>query len=100
MLDTSANAFVTGVTDSTDFPTTPGAFQGAICDRWDPGGVAFVTEFNAAGSALTYSKYFGGEFSQGASIALDASNDIYFTGCRAAGDFPVTPGALAMVPGL
>ena len=48
---------VTGVTFSSDFPTTPGAFQLA---RGCCGSDAFVTKLNPAGSGLVYSTYLGG----------------------------------------
>ena len=48
---------MTGITDSTDYPTTRGAF-----DRTFNGGSrdAFVTKLNASGSALAYSTFLGG----------------------------------------
>ena len=56
-VDASGNAYVTGFTASSDFPTTPGVFQTNF-----PGGEfdAFVSKLNAAGSALLYSTYLGG----------------------------------------
>ena len=54
-LDSSGNAYVTGYTVSTDFPTaTP--FQPSSGGNYD----AFVTKLNASGSALVYSTYLGG----------------------------------------
>ena len=47
-VDTSGNAYVTGYTVSSDFPTTAGAFQTTL----DGGGDAFVTELNPTGSGL------------------------------------------------
>ena len=93
-VDTSGNAYVTGLTGSTDFPTTPGAFQtscGGICS-----GVfdAFVTKLNAAGSALVYSTYLGGTLNDDATaIAIDSTGDAYVTGSTCSTDFPVTSGA-------
>jgi hypothetical protein len=84
-VDTSGSAYVTGYTNSSDFPTTPGAFQTTI-------GGAFVTKLNVAGSALLYSTYLGGDNAVGLSIAVDASGDTYITGC-AYRNFPTTPGA-------
>ena len=51
-------AYVTGITDSADYPTTPGAFDTSF-----NGGIrqdAFVTKLNASGSALAYSTFLGG----------------------------------------
>ena len=56
-VDSAGRAYVTGVTASSDFPTTPGAFDvtrgGGIFD-------AFVTKLEASGAALVYSTYLGG----------------------------------------
>jgi hypothetical protein len=96
-VDASGNAFVTGVTSSSDFPTTPGAFQTAYkgpegnCVNCGDG---FVTKLNANGSALVYSTYLGGsdiDFALG--MAIDASGNAYVTGATYSSDFPVTPGA-------
>ncbi len=85
--DAAGNAYVTGVTSSTDFPTV-NAFQGT-----DPNGgqgaAAFVTKFNAVGSALVYSTYLGGSYyDQGNAIAVDASGSAYVTGATASTNFP------------
>jgi hypothetical protein len=94
-VDTSGNAYVTGFTDSSDFPTTPGALQttfGGVTD-------AFVSKLNAAGSALVYSTYLGGSGKEmgfgdvGYGIAVDVSGNAYVTGRTASSDFPITPGA-------
>ena len=55
-VDGAGHAFVAGVTVSTDFPVTPGAFQ---TSKHGPEN-AFVTELNAAGTGLAYSTYLGG----------------------------------------
>ena len=88
-LDGSGNAYVIGWTDSTDFPTTPGAFDTTL------GGIdAFVTKLNAAGSALAYSTYLGGSSSEyGDGLTVDGSGSAYLTGHTASFDFPTTPGA-------
>jgi hypothetical protein len=88
-LDTAGNAHVTGATNSADFPTTPGAFDGI----WD-GTDAFVTKLNASGSALDYSTFLGGSsYELGYSIAVDASSSTYVTGTTTSADFPTTAGA-------
>lgn len=159
-LDPAGNAYVTGLTTSPDFPTTPGALQtaaannGFIADAYvtkldaagtlvystylggggfdgghaiavDPFGQAYITgqeesgtlpangfqtthatgciagfkdgfvaKLNAAGSALLYSTYFGGNSCNiGYGIAVDAAQNAYVTGETQATNFPVTPGA-------
>jgi hypothetical protein len=92
-LDSAGNAYVTGVTAATDFPTTAGAFQTtAPASR---GGGAFVTKLNAAGSALIYSTYLGGSGNtdQAVGIAVGPGGDACVTGFTVSTDFPTTPGA-------
>jgi hypothetical protein len=88
-IDTSDNAYVTGLTESLDFPTTPGAFQTS-----EGGRDAFITRLNSAGSALVYSTYLGGSSSDiGSGIAVDSSGNAYVTGSTQSTDFPTTPDA-------
>jgi hypothetical protein len=77
-VDSTGDAYVTGVTLSPKFPTTKGAFQtsGAFISTIGLG--AFVTKFNAAGSALAYSTFLGGISPTG--IAVDSGGDAYVTG--------------------
>lgn len=91
-VDADGSAYVTGLTDSFDFPTTPGAFQNAR-----PNSIyrecAFVTKLSPDGTALEYSTYLGGwEMSLGFAIAVDSGGHAYVTGDSGIG-FPVTPGA-------
>jgi len=71
-VDGSGNAFVGGLTSSTNFPTTSGAFQtGHASDggNYD----AFVAQLTSAAWALLYSTYLGGNGQdQGLGIAVDA----------------------------
>jgi Beta-propeller repeat/Abnormal spindle-like microcephaly-assoc'd, ASPM-SPD-2-Hydin len=94
-IDGAGNAYVTGFTNSTDFPTTAGVFQPAY-----GGGNSddFVAELNANGSALVYSSYLGGSNSDGpGGIAVDASGNAYVTGATFSADFPTTAGAFRTV---
>jgi hypothetical protein len=56
-VDSAGNTHVTGVTGSTNFPTTPGALQTTVGVGGDDG---FVSKLNATGTALLYSTYLGG----------------------------------------
>jgi hypothetical protein len=84
-VDGSGNAYVTGVTDSTDFPTLNQYQTDPGDNAWD----AFVTRLNASGNALSYSTYLGGrsyDYSKG--IALDGSGNVYVTGSTTSSNFP------------
>jgi Bacterial Ig-like domain (group 3)/Beta-propeller repeat len=91
-VDSSGNAYVTGITQSTNFPVTPGAIQPA-CGGADncASGDAFVTEINPTGSALVYSTYLGGSGGDGGQgIAVDGAGYAYVTGYTSSTDFPTT----------
>ncbi len=85
-VDSSGDAYVTGWTQSPKFPTTAGAFKTSGAFVKTDGYGAFVTKFNAAGSALVYSTFLGGGFSSG--IAVDSAGNAYVTGSTTATDFP------------
>src|SRR5262249_18725407 len=75
--------FITGDTISTDYPTTPGAFQtqNNLNGFGNPTVDAFVTELNSTGSALVYSTYLGGAtFDHGYGIAVNSAGEAYVTG--------------------
>jgi uncharacterized protein (TIGR03437 family) len=96
-VDAQGNAYVTGVTDSRDFPTTQGAFRPtvppaspSVADFAD----CFVTKFNAAGSAIVYSTYLHGTGNDGCtSIAVDGQGNAYVTGGTDSNNYPTTEGA-------
>jgi hypothetical protein len=84
-VDSAGNAYVTGVTGSTDFPTVNPLQATSNASE----GTSFVAKFNAAGSALVYSTYLGGsESDAGTGIAVDPSGNAYVTGRTDSSDFP------------
>ena len=88
-VDSSGNAYVTGGAGSTDFPTTPGAF-----DTTSDGSDGFVTKLNSAGSAAVYSTVVGGTSGDAFNgIVLDTAGDAWLAGNTSSTDFPVTPDA-------
>jgi hypothetical protein len=97
-VDTAGDAYVTGTTSSTNFPTTTGAFQTAF-----GAGAAhiFVTKLNATGSARLYSTYLGGSSGEGGApgIAVDSLGNAYVTGGTASSNFPTTTGAYQTIFG-
>jgi hypothetical protein len=104
-VDASGNAYVTGNTISTDFPTTPGAFQTSYaatnsnCAIQFVCGSGFVTVLNAEGSGLIYSTFLSGTgYDVPLAIAVDAAGNAYVTGESGSLNFPTTPGALQTGP--
>jgi hypothetical protein len=92
-LDALGNVYVAGVTQSSEFPITPGAAQPLPGDnRWCFFTIctdAFVTKINAAGSAFVYSTYLGGNiFDEGNGIAVDNAGNAYVTGNTNSFTFP------------
>ncbi len=91
-IDSAGNAYVTGLTQSTEatFPVTVGpdlTYNGSTD--------VFVAKVNAAGTALLYAGYIGGaDFDQGLGIAVDSAGNAYVTGFTNATEasFPVTVG--------
>ncbi len=88
-VDSAGSAYVTGSTDSDDFPTA------RALQRTNGGGNddAFVAKLNPAGSALPYSTYLGGSNGDtGRGIAVDSAGSAYVTGRTGSPNFP-TAGA-------
>src|SRR5437667_1507653 len=75
-VDAAGNAYVTGYTASSDFPTTAGTFQ----PNFGGGAGAFVTKLNPTGTALVYSTYLFGNGGGGNGIAVDADGNAYVAG--------------------
>jgi len=94
-IDSSGNAYVTGSTYSSNFPTSTGAFQSAL-----GGGVdAFLVKLDPDGGGLAYSTLLGGSSRDEAyAVAVDSAGVAYVTGLTASGNFPVTPGAWRTAP--
>jgi hypothetical protein len=84
-VDGSGSAYITGATGSTNFPTTSPLQSSNAGGSSD----AFVTKINAAGSALVYSTYLGGNsLDEGHAIAVDAGHNAYVTGLTESTNFP------------
>src|SRR5262249_53093480 len=88
-LDANNQAYVTGLTDSANFPVTPNDFQPRFNSTRSKNH-AFVSVVNSAGSLLIYSTFLGGTAEDEATaIALDAQNNAYVTGFTFSSDFPI-----------
>jgi hypothetical protein len=93
-IDSAGDAYVTGETDSPDFPVSSGAFQPQCgTDGNCNGGLtdAFVAVLNPSASAFLYSTFLGGaDDDQGLGIAVDSSGDAYVAGfTRSNSSFPL-----------
>jgi hypothetical protein len=82
-LDQAGNAYITGRTNSSDFPlVNPIQITRVAFDM-------FVTEINSAGSALLFSTFLGGSASEsGRGIAVDSLGNIHIAGQTTSTDFP------------
>jgi hypothetical protein len=102
-VDALGNVIVTGTSQSSNFPVTPGAYKIALSGSsiGDP----FVSKINPGGNGaadLLYSSYFGGSGTtvsstnytdQGYGVALDTLGNVYLTGQTYSSDFPVSTGS-------
>ncbi|MFH1320316.1 MAG: SBBP repeat-containing protein, partial [Bacteroidota bacterium] len=97
-VDASGNAYVAGHSSSTNFYTTPGAFQTTNAGKFD----FILAKVNANATAYLYSTYFGGSldelgFGGVAIVAIDASGDAYISGFTNSTNLPISPGAYKSV---
>jgi beta-propeller repeat-containing protein len=85
-LDRLGNAYVTGSTSSTNFPTVD-----ALQSSFAGGGTdAFVAQIDPTGSALVYSTYLGGSGGDGAAgVAVDPLGNVYVAGGTDSANFPI-----------
>jgi uncharacterized protein (TIGR03437 family) len=95
-IDAAGNSYVAGTTGSSDFPTTPGAFDTTYdggADDWGEGD-AFAFKLSPDGRRLLYSTFLAGSGrEQEACIAVDEAGDMIVSGQTASTDFPTTGGA-------
>lgn len=88
-VDSSGAAYLTGLTLSSDFPTTLGAFD----TTYNGGDEAYVTKLGPTGGMAVYSTFLGGSGNDiGLGVAVDALGSAYVTGVASSG-FPTTTGA-------
>ena len=89
--DAEGNIYVAGITNSTDFPTTPGAYQSAVIGDYD----IFIVKFDPHLRTLMASTLLGGDSAEGMPrICLGTGGNIYITGTTSSTDFPMTLGAI------
>jgi len=84
-INSAGNAFVTGFTKSSNFPTAGSPAQGSFGGNTD----VFLSELNANGTSLLYSTYLGGSGDdEGTGIAMDSAGNPYITGFTNSSNFP------------
>src|SRR2546425_606080 len=91
-IDAAGDAYVAGYTNSSDFPTTPGALRTSFAS----GGVGgIVTKLKPPRDGPLYSTFLGGTADDRIyAIALDANGEAFVTGRTKSPDFPITAGAV------
>ncbi|MGA3024793.1 MAG: SBBP repeat-containing protein [Bryobacteraceae bacterium] len=96
-VDSGGNAYITGLTSSSDFP-----LANPLQASYSGTAKAFITKLNAAGNALIYSTFLGGSSSEsGGAIAIDSDGNAYVAGDTSSADFPTTKNAyLSSAPGM
>jgi beta-propeller repeat-containing protein/HYDIN/CFA65/VesB family protein len=96
VIDALGNSYITGGTNSTNFPTTPGAFRTTLTGAGD----AYAAKLNPTGTALVYSTYIGGTLGdEGVNLAIDSAGNAYVAGSTDSTDFSTTAGAVQTVYG-
>ena len=88
--DTLSNIYLSGETNSTNFPTTPGTYDSTHNGGYD----GYILKMDSALTTLLYSSYIGGSSDETAhSVSIDSNDYLYLGGKTRSADFPVTNGA-------
>jgi hypothetical protein len=90
VMDASGNIYITGTTYSSDYPSTPGAYDPSHNGEYD----AFVSELDSNLTTLAASTFVGGAgYDRSNSIKMDASGNLVIAGKTGSNDYPCTSGA-------
>ncbi len=87
--DASNNIYITGITNSTNFPISAGAHQTTLGGRYD----AFLFKFNSAGQRIWSTFYGGADDEDGNAVQVDLNGDIYIGGLSVSPTSISTPGS-------
>jgi hypothetical protein len=83
-IDANGNAYVSGVTRSTNFPIV-GGVQNTLRGEAD----AFVLKISTTGGGVLFSTYLGGGgLDEGTGISIDTARNVYVSGATRSTDFP------------
>ncbi len=90
-IDVCGAAYISGSTESLDFPVTSDAFDAKLNNGVTGQKDAFTAKINSDGNTLVYSTFIGGSSNdEGSCIAVDATGAVYVGGTTSSGDFPIT----------
>ena len=92
-VDANGNAYITGATDTASFPIV-----NAQQPTFGGNGDAFIAKLSPTGSALLFSTFYGGSFSDNGQRIRLANGDLYLTGSTISSNFPTTAGVLKPAP--
>jgi uncharacterized protein (TIGR03437 family) len=99
VLGSQGDIFLAGSTNSTSYPTTPGAFQptfdtfdACLFSFCDAGWAQYLTRLSADGTHLIYSTFLAGSSGDtlNTGLAVDSAGNAYVTGVTGAKDYPYT----------
>jgi len=96
-VDDAGYIYITGGTESPDFPITEGAYDTSFNGARSWGGDVFVTKLNPTGTEIVYSTFIGGEFQEtvgSGGIKVDSKGNIIIVGVTSSHDFPLTKGVI------
>ncbi|MCX5887156.1 MAG: SBBP repeat-containing protein [Proteobacteria bacterium] len=92
-IDKSGNVLIAGETESSDFPTTSGAYDTSYNGGGEWGGDVFVSKLNSSLTTLMASTFLGGKDEDDAyGLAIDSSGNVFVAGYTSSSDFPTTSG--------
>lgn len=90
LFDDNGDLYLSGTTQASNFPTTPGAYDVSYNGGdWD----AYIAKFTPDLSALLISTYLGGKSFEWGDIEFDLDGDLYVMGTTGSNNFPTTPNA-------
>jgi hypothetical protein len=94
-VDTQDNAYITGFTNSANFPVA-----NAVQSRSNGGFDAFLTKLNSSGNSLAFSTYFGGSDNDfGNALTIDKNNNIYIVGQTDSRNLPIVNPQQSLIAG-
>jgi Domain of unknown function (DUF3471) len=96
-VDDAGYIYIAGGTESSDFPTTEGAYDTSFNGARSWGGDVFVTKLNPTGTEIVFSTFIGGEVQEtvgSGGIKVDSEGNVIIVGVTSSHDFPLTQGVI------